>query len=300
MRRVQHLDATVLVDTPVVEVTYVACCAPRSRSVEQEWNEVPQIVLPRRGLFTVHRCGETVLADATSAMVFGAEEGYRASHPRDGGDECLVLEFTRDVHEEALGGARGCSGRLAPRTQLGAWLFACVVRRHDRDALYCEEGALLLLDAVASDLTDASGAGARVSKAQCDRVDQVRTLIADDLGRRWRLDGIGRAVHCSPFHLARQFRWATGETISRYLLRLRLAAALDRIAEGDSDLARLAAELGFSHHSHFTARFRSVFGCTPGGARATLTAPHIRDLSTILTADRDLSTILTADRDLAT
>jgi AraC family transcriptional regulator len=69
------------------------------------------------------------------------------------------------------------------------------------------------------------------------------------------------------------------------LLRLRLAAALQRIAGGESDLARLAVDLGFSHHSHFTARFHSVFGCTPVCARGALTTSSIRDLSTILTAD---------------
>ena len=78
---------------------------------------------------------------------------------------------------------------------------------------------------------------------------------------------------------------ASGETISGYLLRLRLAAALHRIAEGERNLARLAVELGFSHHSHFSARFRSVFGCTPVHARGALTASRLRDLSTILTAD---------------
>ena len=78
---------------------------------------------------------------------------------------------------------------------------------------------------------------------------------------------------------------ANGETISGYLLRLRLAAALHRIAEGERNLARLAVELGFSHHSHFSARFRSVFGCTPVRARGALTAPRLRELSTILTAD---------------
>jgi AraC family transcriptional regulator len=176
---------------------------------------------------------------------------------------------------------------LSPRTQLVAWVFAGAVRRGDADAFACEEDAAILLEAVASDLTDASGAGARVSKTQRERADEVRALLADDLARRWRLDAVGRAVHCSPFHLARQFRRATGETISGYLLRLRLSAALHRISEGESDLARLAVELGFSHHSHFTARFRSVFGCTPVRARDALTTPLINDLSTILTADVD-------------
>jgi AraC-like DNA-binding protein len=289
MWRVGHLDAAVLVDTSVVEVAHVWCCSPRSAAGDEEWNQAPQIVLPRRGLFMVHRAGESVLADPTSAVVFGREEGYRVSHPLDGGDECVVLEFKAEIHEEAVGWLHRCSGRLSPRTQLAVWVFVGAVRRADADALGCEEGALLLLEAVARDLTEAPRAEARVSKTQRDRADHVRALLADDLARPWRLDAVGQAVHCSPFHLARQFRRATGETISRYLLRLRLAAALHRIAEGERDLARLAVELGFAHHSHFTARFRSVFGCTPARARDALTTPPVRDPSTIVTADVDRS-----------
>ena len=289
MWRVGHLDAAVLLDTPVVEVAQVWCCSPRAAAGEEEWNQAPQVVLPRRGLFRVHRYGESVLADPTRTVVFGRDEGYRVSHPLDGGDECVVLEFTAEIHEEAVGCLQGCSSRLSPRTQLGAWVFVGAVRREDPDVFACEEGALLLLEAVASDLTDASRAQARVSRTQRDRADQVRALLAADLARPWRLDTVGRAVHCSPFHLARQFRRATGETMSRYLLRLRLAAALHRIAEGESDLARLAVELGFAHHSHFTARFRSVFGSTPARARGALTTPAVRDLSTILTAGFDQS-----------
>jgi AraC family transcriptional regulator len=88
----------------------------------------------------------------------------------------------------------------------------------------------------------------------------------------------GTRVDCSPFHLARQFRSITGETIARYLLRLRLAIALERLAEGEDDLMRLACELGFAHHSHFSARFRDVFGLTPSAARE-LSARRLRGVT---------------------
>jgi AraC-like DNA-binding protein len=60
-------------------------------------------------------------------------------------------------------------------------------------------------------------------------------------------------------------------------------------AEGDADLARLATDLGFAHHSHFTARFRSIFCRTPRRARDAMISGRIRDLSTIMTADLDAS-----------
>ncbi len=92
-------------------------------------------------------------------------------------------------------------------------------------------------------------------------------------------------MHCSPFHLARQFRASTGTSISAYLLRLRLALALQRLAEGEADLAALAADLGFASHSHFGARFRSVFGVPPSSVRDSLTAGRLAELRTFVTAE---------------
>jgi AraC-like DNA-binding protein len=79
-------------------------------------------------------------------------------------------------------------------------------------------------------------------------------------------------VHCSPYHLARQFRNATGTTIAEHLMDLRLTLAVERLERGDDDLARLAADLGFASHSHFTARFRQRLGCVPSHLRKTVIA----------------------------
>jgi AraC family transcriptional regulator len=138
--------------------------------------------------------------------------------------------------------------------------------------LEAEEAALALVAELAPSLNRAATARPRVGAAAARRVQEVRTLLAADPGTDWRLAGVAHAVHCSPFHLARQFRAVTGETIARYLLRLRLAAALQRVTAGETALARLAVELGFAHHSHFTARFRAAFGVTPSEARRIVTA----------------------------
>ena len=128
--------------------------------------------------------------------------------------------------------------------------------------LEADETALSLLGAVADDLAGRTHAP-HVGPLQRRRVERVRELVAADPTAGWRLETVARAVHCSPYHLAPQFRVATGETVSRYALRLRLALAVQRLADGERRLARLAVELGFAHHSHFSASFRRVFGTSP-------------------------------------
>jgi AraC family transcriptional regulator len=262
-----HLRVEPLFTGPLVRVANVVCAAPRSRPDAPERCGSTQIVFPRRGVFALHGRRAPVVADGNSALVLGTGEEYRVSHPADGGDECTVLAVAPELHEEAFGDHRGRHGTLRPATQLRARLLTA------RGSLETEEAALLLLADVAGDL-----AGASAPAPACRRyVEDARILLASDPTARWRLDAIARAVHCSPFHLARQFSAATGETLSRYLLRLRLSLALERIAGGETDLARLALDLGFAHHSHFSARFRTIFATTPSEVRRIVTAaraPH--------------------------
>ena len=61
----------------------------------------------------------------------------------------------------------------------------------------------------------------------------------------------------------------------RYQLRLRLARALDRLADVD-DLAQLGLELGFSSHSHFSAAFQQAYGRSPSEFRDAVIARRQR------------------------
>jgi AraC-like DNA-binding protein len=250
-----------------VRVADVACAAPRSSCGAPEHAAAPELILPRRGVFAVHRRRSVAVADAASAIVLRGGEEYRVSHPAGHGDACTALAFAPGLLDEALGERPAGHGTLRPATQRQAALLTARLRR-GTTALEAEEGALLLLDAVAGDLR----ARPSVAPATARRADAVRALVASDPAADWRLASVAAAVHCSPFHLARQFRAATGETIARYVLRLRLAVAAERVAGGERDLAALAHELGFAHHSHLSARFRSFFALAPRDLRKTVTA----------------------------
>jgi AraC-like DNA-binding protein len=54
-------------------------------------------------------------------------------------------------------------------------------------------------------------------------------------------------------------------------MRLRVRAALERLAGGDRDLARLAAELGFADQSHLYRALRTETGRIPSALRSALT-----------------------------
>jgi len=56
-------------------------------------------------------------------------------------------------------------------------------------------------------------------------------------------------------------------------MRLRVRAAMERLASGDRDLARLAAELGFADQSHLCRAVKSETQRTPSALRRLLSEP---------------------------
>lgn len=81
---------------------------------------------------------------------------------------------------------------------------------------------------------------------------------------------LSRRLHCSPHHLSRVFGQVTGSSVSAYRTRIRVGHALDRIADGETNLAVLASDLGFADHAHLTRTIRAVTGRTPSALRAAL------------------------------
>jgi len=284
---VSERRTSALLESPLVGAYDVSCRAARSGYGEPEIGGTTQIILPRRGVFVVYRNGATLAVDATTAIVLGADDEYRVSHPADGGDDCTVFVLSRELLEQALGGVDGRSARLRALDHLGVCVVTAALRDEHLDDLEGEEAVLLLLARLTPAFADGSRTDTRLGPAQRLRIERVRALLASAPTARWDLGAVARAVDCSPFHLARQFRAYTGETVGRYLLRLRLGIAVERLAGGERNLAALAMETGFTSHSHFSARFGSLFGMTPSAARTAAGGRHLAELRRLVEPVRD-------------
>jgi AraC-like DNA-binding protein len=77
------------------------------------------------------------------------------------------------------------------------------------------------------------------------------------------LAAVARELGASASYLSRAFHAGTGMTMSAFRQRLRLITALDRLPHSAGDVTRLALDLGYSSHSHFTSAFRALFGQSP-------------------------------------
>ena len=97
---------------------------------------------------------------------------------------------------------------------------------------------------------------------------------AVDLMRRREqvhLAPVAEAVHCSERTLQRWFSRYVGVSPLRVLRRYRLQDATAALDAGESDLAGLAASLGWADHAHFTREFTSVVGVPPDRYRPKVT-----------------------------
>jgi AraC-like DNA-binding protein len=80
------------------------------------------------------------------------------------------------------------------------------------------------------------------------------------------------------------FHALVGTSIYDYVVRERLAQALNAVLDSGDDLTTIALDAGFASHSHFTARFRRFFGCTPTALRRGASAGRAGQLRKIMTA----------------
>ena len=258
-----------LLTTDLVSVRHVNCRGTcRHRSAE-ECASHTHFVFPFRGVYLRHVGSDQAVADANHVLFFNAQQGYQVSHPVSGGDTSLVVSLAQPLLAELapkslLAASEPLtfnqqSMRIDARAQALAMLLNHSLRIGSIEALEAEALSLTLISRAIGPRT-ARASGATYSRRRL--VDRVKVLLAGDLSRRWTLAEIANEIRGSPVYLTQVFQQVEGLPLYRYHLRLRLARALDLVA-GRADLSRLAQDLGFSSHSHFTAAFKQAYGRTP-------------------------------------
>jgi AraC-like DNA-binding protein len=98
-------------------------------------------------------------------------------------------------------------------------------------------------------------------------VDAAREFLHAHLCEPISLDEIANAVRVSGAYLTDAFTRSEGLPLCRYRMRLRLDRALVDLPRCE-DITRLALDLGFSSHAHFTNAFKALYGLAPSAFRA--------------------------------
>jgi AraC family transcriptional regulator len=252
------------------------------------------LVLPLSGVFAMHDAPRRhVVATASHAVFVAAGAPYRLSFPAAIGDEALLFRFSAAALERAAPEAVKRDGfdspgfashaLLPPAAMLERSLLWRRLQGGDADPLEVEEaGVGLLASSLRAARRGAQPRGLRGRRLR--QVERVKEAVSVDPARRWTLDDLARLACLSPGHLAHVFREEVGEPVYSYVLRSRLACTVDAVLDAGADLSAIALQAGFASHSHFTARFRRLFGLTPSALRRRASSRQAAQLRRIVTA----------------
>lgn len=263
---------TILAATEDFTVARVDCAASASRGWSApEPAGVYGLVVARRGAFACRARGREALIDATVAYLERPGVETEFAHPAQGGDTCISITLSAALLASLAGGDPDLDRDTLPvgaQTDLALRRLVATAGGGDR-----EDTAEPLVGLIA-DLV-AAGDPRRPLSGRPSTVGARRRLVDDArLALQERptigLVELARTIGSSPHHLSRLFGTATGMSVTAYRRRLRVQQALDRLAQGERDLAALASELGFADHAHLTRTVRSATGDTPAQLRRTL------------------------------
>jgi AraC family transcriptional regulator len=295
----EHKTQT-LYKSSLLRVVDYRCQGSANGKLPEEWCAQPEIVLPRSGVYLRHDSDETFVVDPNQVLFFNGGQPYQISHPVAGGDRstifilnlAVLLDLLRnlDPSVDDRPDRPFTTNHLTLGTRLRMlqyWLLQSA-SWSQVEPLEVEEMMLVMLGEVLQASIDpepkrAGAARAGTYQDHAGLVERVKLLLGQRFQESVRLEEIALGVFSSPYHLCRVFKSKTGMSIHQYLLNVRLAASLERLAEGPEEpLTIVALDLGFASHNHFTSVFRSKFGFSPSEFRRKVRSQKVHELSKIL------------------
>jgi AraC-like DNA-binding protein len=265
------LHARTILTRDGVSIADVACRHGAGRGAPEEVGG-HRLVFVRRGSFVRSADGARAVLDPTVAYATTPGQEERFDHAHGHGDDCTALGFDAAL-VAALWGGDAVLPAGALRTGAAAdlehrLLLAAARRGEDRHALVEHAIALAAVALEGADAPRVAAGRPATARARRALADGAREALATDPDRA--LPDLARALGASPHHLSRVFRATTGRTVAAHRMALRARDALERLAGGERDLARLAADAGFADQSHLTRVLRRETGTTPAALRAAL------------------------------
>jgi AraC family transcriptional regulator len=177
------------------------------------------------------------------------------------GVRLLLFEFNSQLldgvdrsrlHERSL---RDLSGSRA------VWDLLALYRDVQRDCepLDFESRALQLIGSLAP--------VARNAVRDAPRIARAREYLDAHFRERVTMRDIARATGVHPVYLGQLFHRESGETISEYVMRLRVRAAAEQLSATEEPAAKIAFDHGFCDQSHFHRAFKRLSGFAPAAFR---------------------------------
>ncbi|MCU6709697.1 helix-turn-helix domain-containing protein [Paenibacillus sp. J5C_2022] len=94
-------------------------------------------------------------------------------------------------------------------------------------------------------------------------IDKAKRYINERLKEEISREQIADYVYLNPGYLSRLFKKETGESLSDYILRKRMALAKRELTHSDEPISKVARSLGYNSLSYFGKSFKRFYGMNP-------------------------------------
>lgn len=256
------LSATTLAVRPEFTVSTVNCRSDHTHFSAPEVRDDHRLVLVRRGRFRRQSNGDRADLDRTVGYLGTPGEEESFAHPA-GGDVCTAVTVAPGLWE---GPANPRTVYIDARIELAHRRVLAAATGGDIDYAVTEELVRLLALA-------AGWPSPRPRPADRALVTAAREAIIAGAPESVGLRSLAALLKVSPYRLSRAFSQNMGVSLTRYRNRIRVGRTIDRITDGETGLADLAAHLGFADQAHLTRTVREHLGHTPTTLRRLLTEP---------------------------
>jgi AraC-like DNA-binding protein len=186
-------------------------------------------------------------------MLYVAPAIMRTTLHSESGSDCTEIGVARPIISDTVLAARLTRAWLAlakrPNTLVGDELLTRALTRLARHT--------------------SPGHSRRTTAVSTPAIHRVRDYLHAATEREVRLHELTALVGMSRFQLTRHFQRTFGLPLHAYHLHVRLLESRRRLQRGVA-VAQVAADLAFADQSHFTRRFKGMFGISPGRWRAAV------------------------------
>lgn len=95
------------------------------------------------------------------------------------------------------------------------------------------------------------------------RINAVKEYVNLHYGDELRLSELAALANLAPSSLCHIFKGCTGQTITDFIIGVRIQQAKDRLVNTQGMVKCIAYECGFSTLTNFNRLFKRFMGCTP-------------------------------------
>jgi AraC family transcriptional regulator len=160
-------------------------------------------------------------------------------------------------------------------TQIGSSLLEAM--KAGASDLYAQSAAQFLATHLLSTHSHLTAVGGRERKAgqlEDRRLRRLLEYMRVHYAEPLTLDVLAREGGVSRFHFVHLFKNAVGYTPHQYIIRLRMQAAVELLAEMENGVLDVALACGYKNAAHFAAAFKRHVGCSPSEYRSRQPLPE--------------------------